>query len=134
MQRRVLAAAEHVFSTLPYVYLESHFSRAMVLELKATGHTVVSELHAPSYFTASDGSRHCICNDRLDIYITVPEKTILELKKCSGSQKQIDDACCQLRRYAINMKTSGMPLDNGFVVLFTPSGPIVLDVDVNGRA
>lgn len=96
----VLTSARFVASHLPSSYRETQFSRALALELQARGYNTHCEAPCPATFLTSDGRRHVLSNDRVDVVVYTPGKIILiEVKKGPLSASAVQNAEDQARRY-----------------------------------
>lgn len=118
-------SAEYVCLNASPIFLETHYSRALALELSARGITQVHlEAQCPTLFETSDGKRHVMCNDRADILLQHNQETmVIEVKRGLTSEMRIRNAKYQALRYKHNLETRGsLTPVSACVVFFDPNG------------
>lgn len=127
LTKETLEAAAVYVADQAHHFRETHYSRALAIELTARGSHTHTEAQCPTVFKASDGSKHVICNDRADIIVNTDNTTaIIEVKKCRPSPDLLESATDQALRYKHNFETyTHRSITAMFLVFFTPTSPIV---------
>ena len=119
-------SAAFVVRQLTAKYPEVHLKRALAIELQARGFLAHAEAQIPTWYRASDGRVHAICNDRVDILaIRDGVRILIECKKGQATQSALSTGHLQLERYANNCRTNGINIHFRVLVFFDPNGLVV---------
>ena len=117
--KNILEKANFIYEQIGVDHTEYVYQKALVIELYNLGTTLVeTEKSAPYFNISSNGTKHILTNERIDILAHFPNNEIILIELKNIVKNKLQDHVGQVEKYKISLKHQNIKISSSILINF----------------
>jgi GxxExxY protein len=117
--KNILEKANFIYEQIGVDHTEYVYQKALVIELYNLGTTLVeTEKSAPCFYISSNGTKHILTNERIDILAHFPNNEIILIELKNIVKNKLQDHVGQVEKYKISLKHQNIKISSSILINF----------------